>query len=223
MALQNQTALRNTLSSLSCLLIAIFFWLAVSSPTFAEPRSPDMATLENLIEQYFTHARNPSKPILLTQSKVRDLLESLKGVHIYIPGRNQIVRSFPHDKEFFSRFVLAELAQDPAMAFPEDPTFLFQRIDLMCTSHEGIRHLAKIAGNGESFSQSWVSKENLFPSLESARLQQLLEELGVENAAEPTSRRRNYTIEHLLEVLEEAYAPSLENATVTTSLDSLGR
>lgn len=198
-------------------------WVTCCAALSAEPVRPEFSTLRDMVEQYFYHARARNKPILLTQSQVIGLMESLRGMHIHITGRSQIARSFPHDREFFTRFVLDELAQDPAPEFPDDPTFLFQRIDAMCTSHPSIRQLMRIAGQGEAFSRVWVPADPLFPSLETPRLEDLLEEHGVENAAQASPRRRNYTIEHLLDALENAYAPVSESATAATSFDASGR
>lgn len=198
-------------------------WVACCATLPAEPVRPEFPTLKRLVEQYFYHARTRHKPILLTQSQVLDLMESLQGMRIYISGRTQIVRSFPHDREFFARFVLDELAQDPALEFPEDPTFLLQRIDAMCGSHQSIRQLTRLADKGESFSTTWVPADPLFPSLESLRLQDTLKKHGVENAAQASPRRRNYTIEHLLEALESAYTPPTQSAGAMTSFDALGR
>lgn len=202
---------------------ALCVWGTCCGPLSAEPIRPELPTLKRIVEQYFYNARDRQRPILLTQSQVLDLLESLRDMHIYIPGRNQIARSFPHDREFFSRFVLDELAQDPARAFPKDPTFMLQRIDAMCTSHDSIRQLERISGQGKSFEATWVSEDPLIPSLESARLKDMLKEYGVENAAEAKPRRRNYTIKHLLEELEIAYPPAIESTSFANSLDALGR
>lgn len=199
-------------------------WVSMASSVSAEPQPPEFAALENLVRQYFFQAqRRQDKPLLLTQSQVQDLLEELRGMHIYIPRRHQIVRSFPHDQEFFTRFVLQELAQDPAMVFPPDPTPVFQRIDALCASHSTIRQFLGVAGRGEAFLESWGPRESLFPQLdEQARLE--LEEaaafLGTEDGP---PRRRNYTIEHLTEVLREVYAPSPEATAKSVSFDSLGR
>ncbi|PQO25121.1 hypothetical protein C5Y96_26855 [Blastopirellula marina] len=202
---------------------ALGVWLACCASLFAEPIRPEFETLEQIVQQYFYHARPRHKPMLLTQSQVVALLESLQGMRIYIPGRTQIVRSFPHDREFFSRFVLEELAQEPAIEFPDDPTFLFQRIDAMCTSRQSIVQLTRLASQGKSFSATWISDAPLLPSLESRLLKDLLAEHGVENAAQAKPRRRNYTIEHLLEALESAYLPASETATTVTSFDAVGR
>jgi len=201
----------------------LFIWAAWGHALSAEPIRPEFSTLERLVEQYFYHARSRSKPILLTQSQVHALMESLRGMRIYIPGRNQIARSFPHDREFFARFVLVEMAREPAIDFPEDPTFLLQRIDAMCSSHQSIRQLTRLAGRGECFASTWIPSDPLYPSLETLRLKDLLEDHGVENAAQASPRRRNYTIDHLLEALERAYAPAPKSATVTTSFDAAGR
>lgn len=198
-------------------------WFACCATLLAEPVPPEFSTLTRLVEQYFYNARSRQKPILLTQSQVLDLMQSLQGMRIYIPGRTQIARSFPHDREFFTRFVLDELAQDPVRDFPEDPTFLLQRIDAMCNSHQSIRQLTRIADKGESFSPTWISADPLFPSLESLRLKDMLEKHEVENAAQAGPRRRNYTIDHLLKELENAYLPTSEPATSTTSFDTSGR
>ncbi|MFN3149774.1 hypothetical protein [Bremerella sp.] len=202
---------------------ALCVWGTCCEPLSAEPIRPEFPTLKRIVEQYFYNARDRQRPILLTQSQVLDLLESLRGMHIYIPGRNQIARSFPHDREFFTQFVLDELAQDPPQAFPQDPTFMLQRIDAMCTSHDSIFQLERISGQGKSFGATWVSEDPLIPSLESARLRDMLKEHGVENAAEAKPRRRNYTIKHLLEELEIAYPPTIESASFANSLDALGR
>ncbi|QDU76103.1 hypothetical protein Pan97_31480 [Bremerella volcania] len=203
---------------------ALCIWVACCAAASAEPVQPEFSTLKRLVRQYFYNARTGNKPILLTQSQILDLMESLRGMHIYIPGRNQIARSFPHDREFFARFILDELAHEPACKFPDDPTFLLQRIDAMCTSHESIRQLMRLAGRGESLCPTWIPADPLFPSLESARLQDLLDEHGVENATQASPRRRNYTIEHLLDVLESVYnTPAAESTTAVTSFDTLGR
>ncbi|MBA2113861.1 hypothetical protein [Bremerella alba] len=210
-------------STIRVLLSTFCIGLAWGNVASAEPVRPDFSTLEHLVEQYFYHARDRRKPILLTQSQVLDLMESLRGMHIYIPGRNQIARSFPHDREFFTRFVLEELSREPTPEFPDDPTFLLQRIDAMCTSHQSIRQLMRISGQGESFSSTWIPADALFPSLDKKQLEDLLEEHNVKNAAQASPRRRNYTIEHLLEALKSAYPPAAETATSTTSFDAAGR
>ncbi|GAA4437318.1 hypothetical protein [Bremerella cremea] len=207
---------------LTCLMLLTSVVSGVS-PVHADTPSPDFSTLEKLVQQYFLHARTRSTPILLTQSKVHDLLEELRGMRIYIPGRGQIVRSFPHDKEFFARFVLSELSQEPARSYPEDPTFLLQRIDAMCSSYDTIRHLNRIAGRGEAFSEDWMGTDAMFPQIEDAALEDILDDLGVRSAADAKPRRRNYTIDHLLEVLKTAYEPATPPATKTVSLDALGR
>jgi len=214
---------RKKASTCAVIFSALTMGVAYGTVATAEPVRPEFSKLERLVEQYFYHARSRHKPILVTQSQVSALLESLRGMHIYIPGRSQIARSFPHDREFFARFVLEELARDPAPQFPEDPTFLFQRIDAMCNSRHAIRHLTRIAGQGKSFAASWIDEEPLFPSLESSQLQELLQQHGVENAAQASPRRRNYTIEHLLEALQATYEPAAESASVTTSLNAAGR
>lgn len=204
-------------------LATLGVWLACCASLFAEPIRPEFETLEQLVQQYFYHARPRHKPMLLTQSQVVALLESLQRMRIYIPGRTQIVRSFPHDREFFSRFVLEQLAREPAVAFPDDPTFLFQRIDAMCTSRQSIVQLTRLAGQGETFAATWNSEDTLSPAVETLLLQDLLAEHGLENAAQAKPRRRNYTIEHLLEALESAYLPASEAATEVTSFDTVGR
>lgn len=205
------------------ILGALCVWGTCCASLSAEPVRPDFPTLKRIVEQYFYHARDRHKPILLTRSQVLDLMESLRGMHIYIPGRNQIARSFPHDREFFTRFVFDELAQDPARSFPDDPAFLLQRIDAMCSSHESIRQLERISGKGESFLTDWTPASPIFPPLESLRLTDMLKEQEVENAAQAKPRRRNYTIEHLLEALESAYPPASESASFTNSFNALGR
>ena len=210
--------------------VAIMFLGAIialgtlTPPIEAEPLPPDFKSLKNIVEQYFYHARSRNKPILLTQSKVHDLLEELRGMHIYIPGRTQIVRSFPHDKEFFTRFALSQLQQEPSQRYPDDPTFLFQRIDAMCTSHETIRYLNRVAGRGRTFSECWTSEAELLPPPEELALEEMLEKLGVASQAEASPRRRNYTIKHLLEVLEQAYNPErVGSVTSASSFNALGR
>ncbi len=198
-------------------------WAACCGLLSAEPIRPEFSRLEQLVEQYFYNARSRNKPMMLTQSQVRALMQSLQGMRIYIPGRSQIVRSFPHDREFFTRFVLDELSREPALAFPEDPTFLLQRIDAMCTSQQSIRQLTRLSGKGETFSATWVSDDPLLPALESARMNDILQRLHVDSAAQASTRRRNYTIKHLLEALESAYHPAPDDSTVTTSLNAVGR
>ena len=202
---------------------ALCAWAVLAGGLAAEPIRPEFSRLEQLVEQYFYNARSRNKPMLLTQSQVRALMQSLQGMRIYIPGRSQIVRSFPHDREFFTRFVLDELAREPALAFPDDPTFLLQRVDAMCSSHQSIRQLTRLSGKGETFSTKWVSDDPLIPSLETPLMQDILEKLHIENAAQASPRRRNYTIKHLLEALESAYHPAPDSGTVTTSLNALGR
>lgn len=211
-------------NSVMLLLGALVTLGVLTTPAAAEPLPPDFKTLESIVEQYFYNARSRNKPILLTQSKVYDLLEELRDMHIYIPGRTQIVRSFPHDKEFFTRFVLSKWQQEPSLNIPEDPTFLLQRVDAMCTSHETIRYLNRIAGRGQTFSPQWISQDELFPPLEELALQDVLEDLGVANAAEAKPRRRNYTIKHLLDALEAAYQPeSVDAVSSASSFHALGR
>lgn len=210
---------------LSAVLFALVLALTLGSGThlLAERQRPTFETLENLVRQFFTRAGNPQKPQLITQSQVHNLLEELRGMHIQISGRHQIARTFPHDKEFFSRFVLSELAHDPADHFPADPTFLFQRIDAMCTSHTSLRHFMILAGKGKTFEADWVSREPLFPPLEGLVTQDLLEAHGLLNADQASPRRRNYTVDHLLEILRASYSSEQITASDTNSLDALGR
>ncbi|PQO42577.1 hypothetical protein [Blastopirellula marina] len=197
--------------------------LGINARLSAEPRPPTFETLEDLVRQFFARAGDPQKPQLLTQSQVHNLLEELRGMHILIPGRHQIVRTFPHDKEFFSRFVLSELSHEPAEQFPQDPTFLFQRIDAMCTSHDSLRHFMRIAAEGKTFELEWTEKESLFPPLEDLVTEDFLKEYGLVNADEVGPRRRNYTIDHLLELLQTSYNPGRVTANSPSSLDALGR
>lgn len=200
--------------------LALMIVLGVDARLPAEPRPPTYETLEDLVRQFFARADDPQKPQLLTQSQVHNLLEELRGMHIQIPGRHQIVRTFPHDKEFFSRFVLSELSHEPAETFPKDPTFLLQRIDAMCTSHDSLRHFMRLAAEGKSFEPEWTQKGLLFPPLEALVTQDFLKEYGLINADEASPRRRNYTIDHLLEVLRASYNPEKVTAN---SLDAFGR
>lgn len=206
---------------LSALVPMIF--LLMATPALAEPKPPSFATLEDMIREFFVQPGDCQKPQLITQSQVHDLLEQLRGMHIQIPGRHQIVRSFPHDKEFFSRFVLSELAHEPTDRFPADPTFLFQRIDVMCTTHSSLRHFLRIAGEGRAFEIEWIPQEPLFPPLESLATEDLLRKHQIENANEAGPRRRNYTVEHLLEALRDSYNPNRESASYPVLLNTLGR
>lgn len=212
---------QNQLACLAALVVANCILLPVTAS--AEPRPPSFATLEDMIREFFVQPGDRQKPQLVTQSQVHDLLEQLRGMHIQIPGRHQIVRSFPHDKEFFSRFVLSELAHDPSDQFPADPTFLFQRIDAMCTTHESLRHFLRIAGEGRAFELEWIRQEALFPPLESLATEDVLRKHQIENADEAGPRRRNYTVEHLLEALRASYGPNRESASHPVLLNSLGR
>ncbi len=207
----------------TAVLFALAMVLGTSTRLLAEPRPPTFDTLESLVRRFFARPGDPKKPQLLTQSQVHNLLEELRGMHIQIPGRHQIVRTFPHDKEFFSRFVLSELAHDPAERFPDDPTFLFQRIDAMCTSHDSLRHFMRLVAEGKTFELKWIEKEPLFPPLEGLVTQDFLTEHGLLNADEMAPRRRNYTIDHLLELLRAANNPERVTANSPNSLDALGR
>lgn len=213
---------RTAISNASWLVLCL--WVGMASGVRAEPQPPEFAALETLVQQYFFQAQHrQDKPLLLTQSQVRDLLEELRGMHIYIPRRHQIVRSFPHDQEFFTRFVLQELAQDPAIVFPADPTPLFQRIDALCASHDSIRQFLRVAGQGEAFLESWGPRADLFPQLDEQvrlELEEAAEFLGTKDGP---PRRRNYTIEHLTDVLREVYNPSPESTANSGSFHSLGR
>lgn len=197
--------------------------LLVTTPAPAEPKPPSFETLEEMIREFFVQPGDRQKPQLVTQSQVHDLLEQLRGMHIQIPGRHQIVRSFPHDKEFFSRFVLSELAHDPSDRFPADPTFLFQRIDAMCTTHDSLRHFLRIAGEGRAFELEWIPQEPLFPPLESLATKDLIRKHQIESPDEAGPRRRNYTVDHLLEALRASYDPNRESASHPVSLNTLGR
>ena len=180
-------------------------WLVAASNALAEPQPPEFATLENLVQQYFYHPDRREKPLLLTQSQVHGLLEELRRMHIYIPRRQQIVRSFPHDQEFFTRFVLHELAREPALVFPPDPTPLFQRIDALCASHASIREFLRIASHGDAFSESWGSRASLFPPLDEQVRLELETAVALRETENGPLRRRNYTIEHLTEAIREVY------------------
>ena len=205
----------SALAPITCLLLA--------TSVSAEPKPPSFATLEEMIREFFVQPGDRQKPQLITQSQVHDLLEQLRGMHIQIPGRHQIVRSFPHDKEFFSRFVLSELAHEPSDRFPADPTFLFQRIDAMCTTHNSLRHFLRIAGEGRAFEVEWIPQDPLFPPLESLATKDVLRKHQIESADEVGPRRRNYTVEHLLEALRASYDPNRESASHPVLLNTLGR
>ncbi|RCS54267.1 hypothetical protein DTL42_03735 [Bremerella cremea] len=210
-------------SSTAALAIMLALTLGSITHVQAERQRPSSETLESLVRQFFARVGNPHKPQLITQSQVHNLLEELRGMHIQIPGRHQIVRTFPHDKEFFSRFVLSELSHDPTDHFPEDPTFLFQRIDAMCSSHASLRHFLILAGRGQAFEANWVPQEPLFPPLEGLVTQDLLKEHGLLDVAQASPRRRNYTVDHLLEILRTSYNPERITASGQDSLDALGR
>ncbi|PQO30447.1 hypothetical protein DTL21_24140 [Bremerella cremea] len=205
------------------LSVVLAMVLGLSTRLNAAPQPPTFETLEDLIRQFFARTGNPQKPRLLTQSQVHDLLEELRGMHIQIPGRHQIVRSFPHDKEFFSRFVLSELSHEPAERFPKDPTYLFQRIDAMCTSHKSLRHFMQLAGEGKAFEQQWIEQERLFPPLDNLVTEDLLTEHGLLSPEQAVPRRRNYTIDHLLELLRSSYNPDRVTTNSPSSLNALGR
>lgn len=212
---------RSAISNASWLVFTL--WIAAASNALAEPQPPEFATLENLVQQYFFHPERHEKPLLLTQSQVHGLLEELRRMHIYIPRRQQIVRSFPHDQEFFTRFVLHELAREPALVFPPDPTPLFQRIDALCASHASIRKFLGVASHGEAFSESWGPRANLFPQLDEQVRLELEEAVASQETESRPPRRRNYTIEHLTEAIREVYWQGPDVTAASGSLDSLGR
>lgn len=191
-----------------------------SSRATAQTTSPDLETLESLVQQYFAATPSTERPILLTQSQVCALIEELRKLKIHVPRRNQIIRSFPHDQEFFSRFIRQALAQDPTPSFPEDPTDILQRIDLMCISHETLRHFLLLAGRGLAFQPNWMQSGCLFPPLEDATTQELLGQIDEKLADQQQPRRRNYTIEHLTEILREVYPQMTAEPAASASFDS---